>query len=260
MATTTFRLQRSVAPAVPAAPPTAPAKAAEDPPPESGTATVSSTPNPLAVLLAFVLVGVAWWVATNVIHDPDFEPDAAVGTPVEGLTIFAVFFVAASAIERLIEPLTLFYGQDKKADLDAKAAAAKKAVDAAYAAQTAYLNADAADTATAKAAFDTAKTAASTALDEAASAKGKASAISGNRAVVVWASASAIGIVAASFLKLYLLKQVGIASPPRSMELLATGLIIGAGTKPMHDLVKLIEKRKENQTAAASGGGAATTP
>lgn len=255
MATTTYRVQRSVSPPspTPSAPTstTASPKPAEDPPPLSGTSSVSSTPNPLAILLAFAIVGVAWWVGTNVIHDPDFAPDAVVRAPVQGLTIFAVFFVAASAIERLIEPLTLFYGQDKKADLEAKSAAAAAAVDAAYGAQAAYLGSDDAGKAAAKSKFDAAKDEAKTALDAAAEAKGGSDKITGNRAVVVWAGASAIGILAASMLKLYLLKQVGIASPPRPMELVATGLIIGAGTKPMHDLVKLIEKRKEKATDAA---------
>jgi NADPH:quinone reductase-like Zn-dependent oxidoreductase len=178
---------------------------------------------------------------------------------VEGLTIFAVFFVAASAIERLIEPLTLFYGQDKKADLDAKAAKAKETVEAAYVAQAAYLSADDAGKTVAKSKFDEAKSVAQNALVQAATAKAGANKITGNRAVVVWGAASAIGILGASMLKLYLLKQVGIASPPRPMELLATGLIIGAGTKPMHDLVKLIEKRKEDATNATSGGSTALT-
>lgn len=261
MATTTFRVQRSVSPAATSpsvAAPAATPKPAEEPPPLSGTAKVSSTPNPLAVLLAFVIVGVAWWVATNMIHDTEYDPKGVVGAPVEGLTIFAVFFVAAFAIERLIEPLTLFYGQDKKEDLEAKAAKAKAAVEAAYGAQAAYLSADDAGKAAAKTKFDELKTAAQKALDDAAAAKGGANAITGNRAVVAWAAASAIGILAASMLQLYLLKQVGIASPPRTMELLATGLIIGAGTKPMHDLVKLIEKRKENATNASAGGGTAT--
>lgn len=169
-----------------------------------------------------------------------------------------MFFVAASAIERLIEPFTLFYGQGTKADLEAKAAKAKAAVEAAYVAQAAYLSADDAGKAAAKTKFDAAKTAAQTALDDAAKAKGGANKITGNRAVVVWAAASAIGILGASMLQLYLLKQVGIASPPRPMELLATGLIIGAGTKPMHDLVKLIEKRKEAAASASAGGGTAS--
>lgn len=88
MGTTTFRLQRSVAtvaPLAPAAPVvTASPKPAEDPPPLSGTAEVSSTPDPIAVVLAFVILGIAWWAATNVIHDPEYDPAAAVGAPVGG--------------------------------------------------------------------------------------------------------------------------------------------------------------------------------
>ena len=53
-------------------------------------------------------------------------------------------------------------------------------------------------------------------------------------------------MVASASLKLYLLTQVGIATPPLELETHATGSIIGAGTKPRHDRVTLIEKKKEN--------------
>jgi hypothetical protein len=35
---------------------------------------------------------------------------------------------------------------------------------------------------------------------------------------------------------------VGISNGPRIVEILATGLIIGSGTKPLHDLITLISK------------------
>jgi hypothetical protein len=72
----------------------------------------------------------------------------------------------------------------------------------------------------------------------------------GNRAVVFWAIATAIGILASASLKLYLLSRIGLAAPPRALEILATGLIIGAGTKPLHDLVSLIEAKKEQKKSS----------
>lgn len=54
--------------------------------------------------LAIVVVGLVCWAATTWIpHNP---VDTGGVRPVDGLTIFAVFFVAALAIERLLEPLS----------------------------------------------------------------------------------------------------------------------------------------------------------
>ena len=41
-------------------------------------------------------------------------------------------------------------------------------------------------------------------------------------------------------LHLYFLRTVGIQQNNRFLEILATGLIIGGGTKPLHDLVTMI--------------------
>ncbi|HEY5980827.1 MAG TPA: hypothetical protein VIT41_14470 [Microlunatus sp.] len=37
------------------------------------------------------------------------------------------------------------------------------------------------------------------------------------------------------------------------MEILGTALIIGSGTKPLHDLISMIEKKKEVAVIAAAG-------
>ena len=37
----------------------------------------------------------------------------------------------------------------------------------------------------------------------------------------------------------------GSAQPPAWADLLVTGLVVGAGTKPLHDLVSRLEKSKE---------------
>lgn len=245
----------------------APTTGATAPPPEvptTGSSTKNSRPALWAVLGAFAIVAGAWGVGVNWIDDPDFAVDAPLREPLEGLTIFAVFFVSAHAIERLIEPLTKFFGigaQDNFAkQFDAAERSVTAALEAAKLVRDLPANTEASKLGTAKADAESKATAAKEALDAAATAKANLAEVKGNRAVIYWALASAVAIVAAAALKLYLLRTVGIAQPPRALDLLATGLILGAGTKPLHDLVTRIEKKKDNDatdvrpsTATAAG-------
>jgi hypothetical protein len=154
----------------------------------------------LRLVVTAIAFGAVWYVWRRAVDGIDYDASAFVARvkdPVEGLTIFAVFFVAAAGIERFLEPVASII-----------TAVAGTSVS------------------------DLTKT-------------------------LFWGFATCIGIVASASLELYLLRQVGIASPPRELDVLATGLIIGAGTKPLHDLTKLIEKKKETAAATASAAAAA---
>lgn len=155
----------------------------------------------LVVGLATLLITI-WWASTTA------PPRVAV----DGLGIFAVFFVAALAVERLIEPLTLL--DPKKPELE----------------QTAKVTAAAA--------------AAEGSLQAAANAKAIAELWATYRAIGLWGVASIIGALAAALLNLHLLNAAGIQTPSLYLEILATGLIIGAGTKPLHELNKLVTAKK----------------
>lgn len=184
-----------------------------------------------AAMLSTALVLVVWRL---LVDGNEFDPDELrrIGEdPVEGLTIFAVFFVAAAGVERFLEP---FAGV-------ISAITAKNEGDATEKAVTAVAT-DAGDAPTKVKALATAKAVSSTTSDVVK--------------VVFWAIATCVGIFAADKLDLLLLRQVGIAAAPPNWDILATGLIIGAGTKPMHDLIGLIEKKKETaaNTAAATTG------
>ncbi len=150
--------------------------------------------------------------------------------------------MAAQAIERLLEPFASLL--DPKADesLTDASATAKEAV---LAVTTAKEESKA-----------QAKAAAQAALDAAAAKKADASRWKANRKIIFWALASAVATLAASALQLYFLRAVGIAAPPRALDLLATGLIIGAGTKPLHDLATLISAKAD--AAKTTGNKAAT--
>ena len=207
--------------------------------PQGGTSGADSRPAASVVLAAFVGVAAAAFLALRATNH--FPYSATPVAPAAGLTIFAVFFVAAQGLERLLEPLASLLKADTREALNAAKADAQAQVDSAQAA---------AGNGGADPAFVAAAAAAQTALDAAATAKAKHQSSQANRTVAFWAIASAGGIVSAAILKLYLLTVVGVASPGRVMDVIATGLIIGGGTKPLHDLASLITAQKESSASA----------
>ena len=67
-------------------------------------------------------------------------------------------------------------------------------------------------------------------------------------AVVTWGLATGIAFVLCAQLNITLMQAVsakGSGAPPFWADLLVTGLVVGAGTKPLHDLVSNIERGKK---------------
>lgn len=153
---------------------------------------------------------------------------------VDGLGIFAVFFVAALAVERLIEPLTLLDRKKPKLEEEAK----EKEKDAVNAVRMLNTTGQTLDTQAQL------QTAANNQLGELANAKAATEIWSTYRTLGLWGVASVVGALAAAVLNLHLLKAAGIQTPNLTLEILATGLIIGAGTKPLHELNKLVTVKK----------------
>jgi hypothetical protein len=173
-------------------------------------------------------------VADFIFPDSKFVQGAG-NTPVDGMTVFAVFFVGATAIERLLEPFSsaiLSQEKNKKDAADKKKDATEATVKMAAAVTE---NPDVTPN----------KSDASGKLEAAAQADQVVSDHDWYRKVVLWAIASVVAVVASASLKLYFLGTVGIAHATRWEEILATGLILGAGTKPLHDLTELISAKKE---------------
>jgi hypothetical protein len=214
---------------------------------------------------AIVIVGLACWAITAWIPHPAAAVNAGAGRTVDGLTIFAAFFVAALGIERLLEPLS-------NAILP-KAEMAQTANSAMRDARTKierYLSvADDADrmprvgTALASDGGETGKgvqaapiaadpSAANRAIKDAAAAKEKLDVLGLQRTTLFWTIATCLGMATAAAMNLYFLNTVGITVGTRWEEVLATGLIIGAGTKPLHDLVALVSAKS---TAAVGDAG-----
>lgn len=66
--------------------------------------------------------------------------------------------------------------------------------------------------------------------------------------VVTWGAATGLAFVLCALLNITLMEAVsanGSAAPPFCADLLVTGLVVGAGTKPLHDLVSSIEQGKK---------------
>jgi hypothetical protein len=165
--------------------------------------------------------------ATGVTFNPAGDTFGTIG-------LVALFFVMAEAMERLMEPVAelnlKFIGSARKGkqnQRDIKAKAAEVSFD------PSTRNADA---------------------TAAANSDAEANGIAANTKVFIWALASFIAMLASGATKVYFLQALGFNGIPDYLNVLITGLVIGGGTKPLHDLITLIEKKSDTASAAGSAG------
>jgi hypothetical protein len=72
-------------------------------------------------------------------------------------------------------------------------------------------------------------------------------------AVVTWGAATGLAFLLCAQLNITLMQAVrasGSGAPPFWADLVVTGLVVGAGTKPLHDLISNIERGKQSPSAA----------
>lgn len=183
-----------------------------------------------AVLIALVYLAAYFWLL------PACQRSAAGCQPNEvfrvssDFSVFAGLFVLALAVERLLEPFSRFLGPDTDESADKRDKAAATAKQDTTPEKTQKL-------ATAQADLDRARQ------------------IS---AIIHWGVAVAVSLLLAAQLNALLMAAIaaeGSARPAPWADLLITGLVIGAGTKPLHDLVSGLEKSKENKKDPAVTGG-----
>jgi len=70
-------------------------------------------------------------------------------------------------------------------------------------------------------------------------------------AIVTWGVATGLAFLLCGQLNVTLMQSVrasGSGTPPFWADLLVTGLVVGAGTKPLHDLVANIEQAKQSRS------------
>jgi hypothetical protein len=202
--------------------------------------------------------------------------------PSSNYATYAGLFIMALAIERILEPFSGLFIQrmnKKKATSRAAAAQARRAQTAVVASGTraavvvpvgqpkrvAAAQQAAADQRTA------AVQRAAAAQKEAAVAQTDHHLTQAGRAVLMWATASVLAMCVCAALGIFLLRSVqtpgqtpakaaaaassapGTAKDPnRLLDLLVTGLVVGAGTKPLHDLISQVQTSSGSSKAKAS--------
>jgi hypothetical protein len=191
------------------------------------TSTVSgSSPDQRAgiavVAGAFVAVAIAaliGWIIWQHADPADFQPRS-------DYTALAAVILFATALERLLEPLSkyLLSDDDEKKSADtAKKTATNLAADPNQPVATVASSADQA------------------AASLAALTKKK-----DERAIVYWAIATCLAFTGPALFGIFFLRVVSIAGaqPNRFLDMLLTALIVGAGTKPVHDAITSIQASK----------------
>jgi len=142
---------------------------------------------------------------------------------------YAAVIAVAAALERLLEPVSqLFMPSDAAKD---NAVKSKSEAQVAAADPT-------------KPAEDVKPL-----VDTAADSQAEADKLRTNRAIVFWAIASICGFVISGSFGLFLLQSIATGPVNSFLDLAVTGLTIGAGTKPTHDLITSLQAK-----AASSSG------
>ena len=196
------------------------------PQPGSEAAAVVTQPASLGALAAafgmVALGGAGSWALYHygVNADEIHLPDAT--------ALFGVLFAFATAVERVLEPFARFMpGQHAKGDLEkAVANMANKYHDAT---------------------LDD--------LVQVAHAKSMVERGRSSRGLISWGIAVALATVASASGGLYLLHSIagdGWQGIPVWIDAIITGVVVGSGTKPLHDVISKVQKNKEKSEDSTS--------
>jgi hypothetical protein len=207
------------------------AKAAPAAAGSSAAATEPQSPDTAYVLLGLALLVLG--AVTGLLLDRGSAPL----TLKPGVSAFALFYALAQALERGFEILQLLWPtlgrtSDKGKPVSKTAALRKR------------------DTAVAGAINGAHKATA----DEAARAQELLERIRMNRALLAWTLTSAVAMAASGYLGLRLLAATADgAERVRLFDVVITGLVVGGGTKPLHDLISNLQASKTKKEDAVTG-------
>jgi hypothetical protein len=152
--------------------------------------------------------------------------------PPEGVGIFALFYIIAQGIERIQEPFTPFVtaketgGNGRKTQRRAKAEL-----------ESSVASAEAATT------LDEAATAAKTVANN----KRTVDQVRANLTALLFGSSALLAMLLSGYLKAGLLRTIGVSGVPVWIDVVVTGIVVGAGTKPLHDLISNLTESKEKK-------------
>lgn len=161
----------------------------------------------------------------------------------EGFAPFAVIYIVAQAIERFIQPFTNVTAKAKE-KTQAKSALAEAKGTRALALVGNRI--------------DTAVTEERKVVDE----QKKLETIQADRALVFWALATVLSLLICGLLELGLIQSIAKVTGTdgdipgwfTDVDVVLTGIAIGSGTKPLHDLIAFIQNTKQ-KTEPATGQG-----
>ncbi|MEE4193798.1 MAG: hypothetical protein V2J07_01240 [Anaerolineae bacterium] len=160
------------------------------------------------ILSAYLLVALSTFLG-YMIAARWIKPTPLKLVSVEGLTLFAIFYILAAAVERLVDPLkNLIFDVRKKEAINKR---------------------------------DYGKAAGN--LQQAADGQAELNQTRADSGIVTWAIATTFAMLGTSATGLFFLHAIGIEGVSLWLDILITGLAIGAGTKPLHDLIGYIENK-----------------
>jgi hypothetical protein len=76
-----------------------------------------------------------------------------------------------------------------------------------------------------------------------------------NTRVLLFGTGALLGMVGCGYLHAFFLKTVGVSGIQPWVDLLITGLVVGGGTKLLHDLISNLQAAKDDKKDANAGGG-----
>jgi|GEM_PF-2824699 len=199
-----------------------------------------------AIVALFIALAVALYLATK----------NTIVIDTTGFVVLAPIYIVAQAIERLLDPMA----SRLKSTVGLKTAVkiAHQNTDAAQKKYDAGVKEKASDL---DALQDALNTAASAELKERAKLRKARS----ERGVILWCIATSISVLVTAALGLGLIAAISKAGtfPDKdwlhALDIILTGAAIGAGTKPLHDLISRIEKSKDAADPATKPTSTATT-
>jgi hypothetical protein len=185
--------------------------------------------DPRLILLSYILILIGTVIGT--VFSTVWPKTKLIYTPLDGLSLFTFFFILAYALERFIEPFSEFeFGKynfgsrRKKVEAERDKHIFNVQIALSQGTDATQLQNDA---------------------NTAADLDAKANAIKANTKVLMWAFASFIGILLSGLTGIYILEIVGIKGIQEWLNVLITGLAIGAGTAPLHKFTKILEKKAD---------------
>jgi hypothetical protein len=204
---------------------------------DTSRATSTTSPAPPArtryVMTAYALA--AMGVAVGAFVYRQVTPRAPVVVP--GVSVFAGYYVAAQAIERFIEPFSnraggILGGFGRGVD--------NRRPEKGYLVRHRRLMRQQAEGAVPGSCLHT----------QAIEAADAMALFRANSTVLMWGLASLVGCMISGGLGLLLLHSIGVQAPAL-LDVAVTGLALGAGTKPLHDLIGNLAATKEEKQDTA---------